>query len=71
MRYVLVMKSQDPLSPPPLGLSPDAAALKPKTPLPVGQQPNDPQPVTETGGPQGAEPTRFGDWERKGRCSDF
>ena len=26
---------------------------------------------TETGGPTGAEPTRYGDWERNGRCSDF
>jgi hypothetical protein len=26
---------------------------------------------TEIGGPQGPEPTRFGDWERKGRCIDF
>jgi hypothetical protein len=25
----------------------------------------------ENGGPKGPEPTRFGDWERKGRCSDF
>lgn len=25
----------------------------------------------EIGGPKGAEPTRFGDWEQKGRCSDF
>ncbi len=25
----------------------------------------------ETGGPKGPEPTRFGDWERKGRCIDF
>jgi hypothetical protein len=25
----------------------------------------------EYGGPRGKEPTRFGDWERKGRCSDF
>jgi hypothetical protein len=25
----------------------------------------------ETGGPKGLEPTRFGDWERKGRCVDF
>ncbi|KAJ1641393.1 hypothetical protein T492DRAFT_919289 [Pavlovales sp. CCMP2436] len=25
----------------------------------------------EYGGPRGLEPTRFGDWERKGRCSDF
>jgi hypothetical protein len=25
----------------------------------------------EVGGPQGPEPTRFGDWERNGRCIDF
>jgi hypothetical protein len=25
----------------------------------------------EIGGPTGPEPTRFGDWERKGRCIDF
>ncbi|XP_027161773.1 succinate dehydrogenase assembly factor 4, mitochondrial [Coffea eugenioides] len=25
----------------------------------------------EVGGPRGPEPTRYGDWERKGRCSDF
>ena len=27
--------------------------------------------VTEIGGPVGPEPTRFGDWEKDGRCSDF
>ena len=25
----------------------------------------------EIGGPKGVEPTRFGDWERAGRCIDF
>ncbi|HEV2269556.1 MAG TPA: DUF1674 domain-containing protein [Steroidobacteraceae bacterium] len=25
----------------------------------------------EIDGPAGPEPTRFGDWERKGRCIDF
>ena len=25
----------------------------------------------EQGGPKGPEPTRFGDWERKGIVSDF
>jgi hypothetical protein len=25
----------------------------------------------ELGGPTGPEPTRYGDWERKGRCIDF
>ena len=25
----------------------------------------------EQGGPKGPEPTRYGDWEKAGRCSDF
>ena len=25
----------------------------------------------EIGGPEGPEPTRYGDWEIKGRCIDF
>ena len=25
----------------------------------------------EFGGPNGLEPTRYGDWERRGRCIDF
>jgi hypothetical protein len=25
----------------------------------------------EIGGPTGPEPTRFGDWEKNGRCVDF
>ena len=25
----------------------------------------------ETGGPKGLEPTRYGDWENNGRCTDF
>mgnify|MGYP002635416533 CR=1 FL=1 len=25
----------------------------------------------ETGGPKGLEPTRYGDWEKGGRCIDF
>jgi hypothetical protein len=25
----------------------------------------------EVGGPKGPEPTRYGDWERAGRCVDF
>ncbi|MGM0559513.1 MAG: DUF1674 domain-containing protein [Pseudomonadota bacterium] len=27
--------------------------------------------VSEIGGPDGPEPTRYGDWERKGICYDF
>ncbi|KAM4590842.1 succinate dehydrogenase assembly factor 4, mitochondrial [Odontesthes bonariensis] len=34
--------------------------------------PDDINPETkEKGGPRGPEPTRYGDWERKGRCYDF
>lgn len=29
------------------------------------------EPPEEIGGPEGPNPTRFGDWERKGRCIDF
>ncbi len=28
-------------------------------------------PEKEIGGPKGPEPTRYGDWEVNGRCSDF
>lgn len=27
--------------------------------------------VPEIGGPKGPEPTRYGDWEKGGRCIDF
>ncbi len=30
-----------------------------------------PAPPKEIGGPKGPEPTRYGDWEQKGRCTDF
>jgi hypothetical protein len=29
------------------------------------------EPVKEIGGPSGPEPTRYGDWEKKGLTSDF
>lgn len=54
-----------------LGLSPDAAAIKPKAAAPHGSAAARDAPVAETGGPKGLEPTRYGDWEKKGRCSDF
>ncbi|XP_053459177.1 succinate dehydrogenase assembly factor 4, mitochondrial isoform X1 [Nycticebus coucang] len=39
---------------------------------PLEKFPDDINPVTkEKGGPRGPEPTRYGDWERKGRCIDF
>ena len=50
-------------------------------PVPVASQSTSAQKVAETdqnqerpreyGGPKGLEPTRFGDWERNGRVSDF
>jgi len=38
---------------------------------PPAAQPAPPAKPKEIGGPAGPEPTRFGDWERKGRVSDF
>ena len=35
------------------------------------QQQNAAQLPPELGGPKGPEPTRYGDWERKGIASDF
>ena len=34
-------------------------------------KPATPKPAPEIGGPKGPEPTRYGDWERAGRCVDF
>ena len=36
----------------------------------AAEAPSDAAP-TELGGPKGPEPTRYGDWERKGIVSDF
>lgn len=36
-------------------------------PWPKGINPH----TGERGGPRGPEPTRYGDWERKGRVTDF
>ena len=52
----------------------------PAPPAPRGERADDPpappvrgpqQPPGEVNGPRGPEPTRFGDWEKGGRCSDF
>lgn len=45
--------------------APEQAGTDPARKSPVAQPPG------EIGGPAGPEPTRFGDWEFKGRCSDF
>ncbi len=43
---------------------------EPKTP-PVTQKPEPVKMPREIGGPKGPEPTRYGDWEKNGRCTDF
>lgn len=49
------------------GASP-GSGLPPETPAQTA--PSEPAP-REIGGPPGPEPTRFGDWEKNGRCIDF
>ncbi len=46
-----------------VGLPDDAAKASPKAA--TAKRPR------EIGGPTGPEPTRYGDWERNGRVSDF
>ena len=42
-----------------------------KTPKPEKPAAETSEQTEETGGPKGPEPTRYGDWEVNGRCSDF
>jgi hypothetical protein len=55
----------------------DPAEPQPQAPLekpadPPGESPGDrPKRPREIGGPKGPEPTRYGDWEVGGRCTDF
>ena len=42
---------------------------KPSTTKPSTAEPA--QTPKELNGPKGLEPTRYGDWESKGRCCDF
>ena len=46
---------------------------KDDVPKPEAPKAAPPKPVMppEFGGPSGPEPTRYGDWERNGRVSDF
>lgn len=46
----------------PAAPAPDATPTPPAAPA---------KKVPEIGGPKGPEPTRYGDWERDGRCVDF
>jgi hypothetical protein len=47
--------------------TPPAKTADRKPPAPSA----DGKPPKEIGGPKGPEPTRYGDWEVGGRCSDF
>ncbi len=47
----------------PAAVTPEPA--EPETPPPAPAAPK------EIGGRSGPEPTRFGDWEKNGRCIDF
>ena len=51
----------------------EAVAADPMEERPSGTSPQKvtPQPAGEINGPKGPEPTRYGDWEKGGRCSDF
>jgi hypothetical protein len=40
-------------------------------PAPEAAGPGTSPPPLEIGGAAGPEPTRFGDWEKNGRCIDF
>lgn len=46
---------------------PEKPLLTPFPPFPDGKNPK----TGEIGGPAGPEPTVFGDWQRKGRVTDF
>jgi hypothetical protein len=47
----------------------DPAAVTPEQPDP--KPPEQPPRPKEIGGPKGPEPTRYGDWQYNGRCTDF
>jgi hypothetical protein len=51
----------------------ETPANEPKQEPPSGAPGTDAksQPSKEIGGPKGPEPTRYGDWEKNGRCIDF
>ncbi|MDY0872005.1 succinate dehydrogenase assembly factor 4 [Dongia rigui] len=49
---------------------PEEKPAAPTTPSPAEAPKAKPTPK-EVGGPTGPEPTRYGDWERNGRVSDF
>ena len=58
----------------PMQQTPKPSQVAHAQPLPSGVPPTAESAAivaVEVGGPAGPEPTRFGDWERNGRCVDF
>ena len=51
--------------------SPSRNASDPPAPAAPAVEPEQAMTAPEHGGPAGPEPTRYGDWERRGRCIDF
>ncbi len=51
--------------------TPRTALIEEFTSHPIDVNSKSSTPAPETGGPKGPDPTRYGDWERKGRCIDF
>ena len=49
----------------------DVHAQIPGHELPAPAVPVDAASAKEIGGREGPDPTRFGDWEKNGRCIDF
>lgn len=48
-----------------------AAGTAPEAAGPVAADKATPSPPAEIGGRDGPDPTRYGDWEKNGRCIDF
>ncbi len=51
--------------------NPSDTANDPSYPLEKDKESSPSKAKTEYGGPKGPEPTRYGDWEKNGRCIDF
>lgn len=50
----------------------DQSIARPEPPAKAANTPDTPLPAAkEIGGQKGPEPTRYGDWEKNGRCTDF
>jgi len=55
----------------PQGVGQPASSAAVEPPITPSQLPVPASPPREIGGPSGPEPTRYGDWEKNGRCIDF